>query len=85
MPETSDAELSAMIAGSDADRIYSGQGHPFDAVNKAFELAALVGADRRAEVLPLVVDGVMGARGRAFARRFEFDPGTAREIHGPVD
>ncbi len=58
-----DAELSDMLAGSDADRVYPATGHPFDAVNKAFELAALAGPDLRGALFPLVVDGVVGSRG----------------------
>jgi len=59
-----DAELTAELAGADTDRIYPGQGHPFDGINKIVELGTLVDPGLRAELYPLAVDGVIAARGR---------------------
>lgn len=59
-----DAELTHQLAGAETDRIYAGQGHPFDGINKVVELARMLDAPLRAGVYPLAVDGVIAARGR---------------------
>ena len=59
-----DAELTALLCGADADRIFQAIGHPFDAANKAVELAALADPAERAGIFAQAVDGIVNSRGQ---------------------
>ena len=52
-----------MLISAACDRPYAGGGHVLDFCNKAFELLEWVGADRASQILPLVLPGLVGARG----------------------
>ena len=60
IPSSAFADLLFTAAG---ERVYAQVGHVFDACNKAFELLDQTGWERAGEVLPLVVEQLVTARG----------------------
>jgi hypothetical protein len=56
-------ELTSLVYNAALDRVYSQTGHVFDFTNKAFELLDLVGWEHAGEILPLLLDRMVTARG----------------------
>jgi nitrite reductase/ring-hydroxylating ferredoxin subunit len=61
--EASEAELAEMMLVAVTDRYFSDGGHALDFVNKSFECLDVIGWEHAGEVLPTVVNQVVGARG----------------------
>src|SRR5262249_16001175 len=59
----SPADLGDLVFSAATDRFYADTGHLLDFCNKAFELLDLIGWENAAEVLPNLVDELVGARG----------------------
>ena len=59
----SSQELTGLVYSAALDRVYSQTGHVFDFTNKAFELLDLVGWEHAGEILPLLLDRMVTARG----------------------
>src|SRR5262249_23196164 len=57
------AELADLLFSAVTDRAYADPGHPFDFINKSFELLDLIGWDRAPTVLPTLVRQLVMARG----------------------
>jgi len=57
------SELADLVADAAAHRVYARGGHVLDACNKSLELLEHIGWDEASEVLPLVLSGLVAARG----------------------
>ena len=57
------AELNDLVVAAVTDRPYANTGHTLDFVNKAFELMDVIGEDQAADLFPLILAGLVSARG----------------------
>ena len=60
---TDRSELADLVADVAAHRVYARGGHVLDACNKNLELLEHIGWDEASDVLPLVLSGLVAARG----------------------
>jgi nitrite reductase/ring-hydroxylating ferredoxin subunit len=62
--ELSAAENADLIFTGATERLYANGGHELESCNKVFELIEMLGAEDGPKLVPLVIPGLTGARGR---------------------
>ena len=62
--ELSPAHNAELIFAAATERLYANGGHELESCNKVFELIELLGATEAPQLVPLLIPGLTGARGR---------------------